>query len=70
MRLRRSIPQLMAEERGLTVNQEEYDRSMEHQKSQSKRVKKVDTEARLKFEAEATSQLKKAGVATTNDTPK
>ena len=62
--------QLMAEERGLTVNQEEYDRSMDHQKSQSKRIKKADAGAHLKFEAEATSQLKKLGVATTNDLPK
>ena len=62
--------QLMAEERGLTVNQEEDDRSMEHQKTQSKRTKKSGADDKLKFEAEACNQLNKMGVALTDDLPK
>lgn len=59
--------QLMAEELELTVDLDGFDRCMEQQKHQSRKARKVGTGAKLKFEAEATSQLSRQSIDVTDD---
>ena len=62
--------QLMAEEIGMDVDTAGFEKCMAEQKSRSRENRKVGGGAKLKFEAEAISQLQKRGISVTNDGPK
>eukprot|EP00891_Asterochloris_glomerata_P009564 jgi/Astpho2/9564/fgenesh1_pm.00146_%23_11_t len=61
---------LMAEEQGLTVDEQGYQTCMQQQKERSRAGKKALGGAALKFQAEATANLRKGGVDVTDDSPK
>lgn len=62
--------QLMAEEAGISVDKDGFNSCMERQKETSRKARKTGSGAKLKFEAEAISQLQKRGIPATNDLPK
>ncbi|KAK8821093.1 hypothetical protein WA538_005724 [Blastocystis sp. DL] len=64
------LTQLMAEEAGLTVDMEGYQRAMEAARAEAKASHKGNAGTALVMEAEQVDHLKKAGVPTTDDLPK
>eukprot|EP00884_Botryococcus_braunii_P001847 jgi/Botrbrau1/11663/Bobra.168_2s0018.1 len=64
------LTELMAEERGLTVDKEGFEAAMSAQKERSRAAGKKAGGATIKFEAEATAHLQRTGVPLTDDLPK
>lgn len=58
----------MAEEAGITLDMEGYEKAFNQQKERSRCASKKDGVKGLKFEAEATAWLGKNGIPLTNDT--
>lgn len=61
------LTQLMAEERGLTVDIEGFDSAMTEARERSRNAQNKQTAKTIIMDADATSALHKRGVATTND---
>ncbi|KXZ50323.1 hypothetical protein GPECTOR_17g962 [Gonium pectorale] len=64
------LTQLMAEERGMSVDMAGYEAAMAEAKEKSRQGGKKAAGAGIKFEAEATGWLQAKGVPLTNDAPK
>ncbi len=64
------VLQLMAEERGLTVDTAGFEAAMAAQKERSRAAGKKAGGVTIKFEAEATAHLQRSGVPLTDDLPK
>ncbi|EFJ48362.1 hypothetical protein VOLCADRAFT_120886 [Volvox carteri f. nagariensis] len=64
------LTQLMAEERGMTVDMPAYEAALNEAREKSRQGGKKAAGAGIKFEAEATGWLQSNGVPLTNDAPK
>ncbi|CAM8955685.1 unnamed protein product [Rhodiola kirilowii] len=64
------LTQLMAEERGLTVDVEGFNVAMDEARERSRNVQSKDTGRTIVMDANATSELPKKGVAATDDSSK
>ncbi|GFR48410.1 hypothetical protein Agub_g10304, partial [Astrephomene gubernaculifera] len=64
------LTQLMAEERGMTVDMAGYEAAMNEAREKSRQGGKKAAGTGIKFEAEATGWLQAKGVPLTNDAPK
>ncbi len=62
--------QLMAEEKGKSVDMDGFEACMAEQRERSRAAGKAGTGPSLKFEAEATAHLQRSGVPVTDDSPK
>ena len=60
----------MAEENGMSVDMESFERCMAEQRERSRAAGKTGAGPSLKFEAEATAHLQRSVVPITNDSPK
>ncbi|ERN00025.1 hypothetical protein AMTR_s00105p00035750 [Amborella trichopoda] len=64
------LTQLMAEERGLTIDVEGFNVAMEEARKKAGNARNKQVGDAIKVEAVATSKLHKRGVSTTNDSSK
>ncbi len=64
------LTEIMAQERGLTVDKAGFEHAMEEQKERSRQGGRKDGAERLEFRAEHTASLSKLNVRPTDDTPK
>ncbi|MCC5823119.1 MAG: alanine--tRNA ligase [Phycisphaerales bacterium] len=64
------LTEIMAHERGLTVDREGFEKAMEEQKERSRQGGRKDAGERLEFRAEHTAALAKLSVKPTNDDAK
>lgn len=64
------LTQLMAEERGLTVDVEGFNRCMDEQRTRSREGGKSDTDARLNLPADAVARLRHLEIKPTDDADK